>query len=292
MSPEAPKEIPRHELIAAALELGIDRPDSFSQNELQQIIREVSEGNIPSGDVRAALGRGWFSVARHLVASMIEKGLNLPTAARVLRDTVRSVPAERPPWPTVTLAQIYIAQGHNDRALATLELVLRRDPKNPKAIRLLSELAPKGTGATITQAWVERDALVVVHTDAGAQVYWEITRSSWTDKGPLELKLSLVSPAETGATVSHQLVPMNAACGHHTATEDSRVIVRAAIGSERNGRWIPLAVGSAFRRLHGGFTKEFTPRKRDDHSDVLARCSRTLFARSEVHVKASPSAEL
>jgi hypothetical protein len=282
MSPEPRKEIPRHELVAAALELGIERPDLLTQAELQHLIREVSEGHVASSEARSALGRGWFSVARHLVASMIEKGLNLPTAARVLRDTVRSVPPERPPWPTVTLAQIYIAQGHAERAVATLEQVLRRDPKNPKAARLLAELSPKSTHTGSAPQWITRDALVVVHTRAGAQVYWEITRATWDQTRELELKLSLVSPAETGAIIEHQIVPVPAACGQYVATLDSRVIVRAALGAERRGRWLPIAVASVFRRDRSGFTPEFTPRKHTSDDEVLVRGARALFGQTEI----------
>ncbi len=147
--PSSAKSIPRHELIAAALDLGILRPESLTESELMTEIQRVSEGK---SEAAAPLptSRGWLGVARHLMTSVVEQGLNLPSAARVIRDSVRprSVPSERPPLPTVTLAQIYISQGHDERAVATLRDVLRRDPVHPKAQRLLDEMLGKADPAS------------------------------------------------------------------------------------------------------------------------------------------------
>jgi hypothetical protein len=130
-------EIPRHELIAAALELGIDRPELLSPEQLREKIRAASAGatkEVPGGRVSL------FSVARNLIASVVERGLNLPDAARVIRDTVRPSPRHRPPLPTVTLAQIYLAQGYADRAIQTLVQVIEREPNNYTAVELYQRL--------------------------------------------------------------------------------------------------------------------------------------------------------
>lgn len=131
-------EIPRHELIAAALELGVDRPELLSPEQLRDKIRAASAGAAKdaSGPARFSL----FSVARNLVASVVERGLNLPDAARVIRDTVRPSPRHRPPLPTVTLAQIYLAQGYADRAIQTLTQVIDREPNNYTAVELYQRL--------------------------------------------------------------------------------------------------------------------------------------------------------
>jgi hypothetical protein len=131
-------DIPRHELVAAALELGVERPDRLTAEELAEHIRAASSQSAPPPQ-REALP-SWLSVARNLVASVIEQGLNLPEAARVIRATVRPVPRQRPPLPTVTLAQIYLAQKHADRARTTLEQVLQREPDNFKAQSLVARL--------------------------------------------------------------------------------------------------------------------------------------------------------
>lgn len=130
--------IPRHELVATALQLGIERPDALTAEELTAAIQSHSEGQ------RADNKAGWFAVARHLVASVVEQGLNLPAAAKVIRSVgvrVGTPPSRtRPPLPTVTLAQIYLEQRHRDRARVTLEQVIERQPDNSKARSLLEQL--------------------------------------------------------------------------------------------------------------------------------------------------------
>lgn len=139
-------EIPRHELIAAALELGIDRPEQLSPEQLREKIRAASAG--VAKEAQHGLGRvSLFSVARNLIASVVERGLNLPDAARVIRDTVRPSPRHRPPLPTVTLAQIYLAQGYADRAIVTLGQVLEREPNNYTAVELYQRLTRAADGA-------------------------------------------------------------------------------------------------------------------------------------------------
>jgi hypothetical protein len=136
----AADSIPRHELIATALQLGIERPDSLSNAELSAAIQRASEQ--PSAETQPASGT-WFAVARHLVASVVEQGLNLPGAAKMIRGVAAGLSGaarQRPPLPTVTLAQIYLAQGHNERARSTLVQVLSRHPENQKAKRLLQAL--------------------------------------------------------------------------------------------------------------------------------------------------------
>lgn len=143
-------EIPRHELIAAALELGIDRPEQLSPEQLREKIRAASAGVAKEAAQQGQHGLGrvsLFSVARNLIASVVERGLNLPDAARVIRDTVRPSPRHRPPLPTVTLAQIYLAQGYADRAIVTLGQVLEREPNNYTAVELYQRLTRSGDGA-------------------------------------------------------------------------------------------------------------------------------------------------
>ncbi len=138
LGPKSVPPIPRHELIATALQLGISRPESMTETELTHCIQQVSEGR--GGELPHT--RGWMAVARNLVASVVEQGLNMPSAARVLRDGVRSVPPQphRPPLPTLTLARIYLAQGHTERAIATLKQVLGLNPGNARAAEMLAEL--------------------------------------------------------------------------------------------------------------------------------------------------------
>jgi hypothetical protein len=287
------KSIPRHELIALALDLGVDRPELLSDAELLQHISRASEGGEaePTGSVAppATSARGWFQVARNLVASMLEKGLNLPSAARVLRDTVRTVPPQRPPYPTVTLAQIYIAQGHTQRAIATLQQVLRRDPKNPKARRLLSTLPVQSEQASAEQP--QRDAVVVARKGSKLVLYWELAPGTLTRlKAPdsLELRVSFTTPGSEGARVSERVLNVSGQpasvgegpaglVGHSLLECAPEVVVRAALGDDRGQGWRPLCVASAYRVLDaGGLAEEFSPRRTQNDQAAAARAVRWL----------------
>ncbi len=55
-----------------------------------------------------------------------------------------SATARVPSWETVTMANIYLAQGHVDRARGIYESILLRDPTNEQARRGLEEIARMG----------------------------------------------------------------------------------------------------------------------------------------------------
>lgn len=80
-------------------------------------------------------------MARDLIASVVEKGLHLKEAASVIRGPQDDddSPAKAP-LATVTLAEIYAAQGHRDRALAVLEQLLAEDPEHSIAKGLREKL--------------------------------------------------------------------------------------------------------------------------------------------------------
>jgi hypothetical protein len=86
--------------------------------------------------------RGWLGAARDLVASVVEQGLNLPDAAAFIRGDLRYEPltSAQPPVATVTLAGIYGAQGHYDRAVTMLEEVLEKEPDHRAAEESLTRL--------------------------------------------------------------------------------------------------------------------------------------------------------
>src|SRR5580704_11257361 len=106
----------REQLIAQATQLGIPRPRVLTQPEL---VDEII-GRTTKNDRERAKARGWLGRARDLLASVVERGLHLPEAARALRKQGddRGWRQPPPPLPTVTLAEIYAAQGHIERALA------------------------------------------------------------------------------------------------------------------------------------------------------------------------------
>lgn len=126
----------RDALVSRAEAAGIEGARRLTKPEL------VDELLKREGTPEARRSRGLLGLARDLVARLIERGLHLPDAAKGLRGS--RPPAEpvraAAPVPTVTLAEIYAAQGHRERAVATLRAVLERDPANPTAEALLAQL--------------------------------------------------------------------------------------------------------------------------------------------------------
>lgn len=133
----------RHELVEEARKLGVERPERMTRVELRDEIvrRSVSEE-------RQAEARGLFGVARSMLASVVDRGLHLPDAARVIRGgSSFEVPlTSQTPVATVTLAEIYAAQGHKSRALGILEDVLKQEPGHEEALRVRAQLRA-GAGA-------------------------------------------------------------------------------------------------------------------------------------------------
>ena len=134
------ERLDRDALIARAEDAGVTRARILTRPELvDELLLRTTED--PAAQKKA---RGFFGVARDLVARVIERGLNLPDAADRLR-TLGGAPLPLRPsapaaLPTVTLAEIYAAQGHRDRAIDTLEGVLAREPDHSAARALLGQL--------------------------------------------------------------------------------------------------------------------------------------------------------
>lgn len=120
----------REELVLRAEALGIAGASARTTAELASAIAAEEKQR------SERRGRGWFGRARDLLTSVIDRGLNLPPEASRARPEGRGAGAPPPPLPTVTLAEIYAAQGHLDRAIATLDEVLAREPEHAEASSL------------------------------------------------------------------------------------------------------------------------------------------------------------
>lgn len=155
----------RDELIAHAERLGVPRPRVLTQPELMdEIISRTAKS-----ERERAKSRGWLGRARDLLARVVEKGLHLPEAAKVLRSTPasRAWPSPPPPLATVTLAEIYAAQGHLGRAITVLNEVLSREPEHQEARVLRDrfvEQAERSRG--LTPASTEADVSAPPITEA------------------------------------------------------------------------------------------------------------------------------
>ncbi|MGD0524113.1 MAG: DUF4912 domain-containing protein [Polyangiaceae bacterium] len=133
------ERLDRDTLIARAETAGVTRARILTRPELvdELLLRTTVD------PVAKQKARGFFGVARDLLARVVERGLNLPDAAGRIRTlggpppSRRSAPAA---LPTVTLAEIYATQGHRDRAIETLEGVLAREADHGVARTLLAQL--------------------------------------------------------------------------------------------------------------------------------------------------------
>jgi hypothetical protein len=133
------ERLSREQLILKARVLGVERAELMTRVEMRDEIVRRSEPDL----VAQKRARGFLGVARDLVASVVEAGLNLPDAAAIIRgEGAREGDWKGPPpVATVTLAEIYAAQGHLDRALRMLDEVLAKEPDHDAARSLRDRLA-------------------------------------------------------------------------------------------------------------------------------------------------------
>jgi hypothetical protein len=133
----------RESLVVRAQAAGIRRARILTRPELIDELLRL-DPSVDEGQLRRS--RGFFGRARDLVARVVERGLHLPDAADRIRElTGAEVPYAAPriepqAMPTVTLAEIYAAQGHHKRAIETLRRVLEREPEHVAAQLLLARL--------------------------------------------------------------------------------------------------------------------------------------------------------
>lgn len=129
----------REDLILRARARGVERPEQMTRVELRDEIVRRSEPDLE----RQRRSRGWLGVARDLLASVVESGLNLPDAAAAIRGDGTAVHDFQgpPPVATVTLAEIYATQGHYEQALRMLDEVIEREPEHGSARTLRDRIA-------------------------------------------------------------------------------------------------------------------------------------------------------
>ncbi len=129
---ETLRALSRRELIDRAGGLGLRGAELLTRDE---IVDELLRRSALDRERKRRL-RGWFGVARDLLASLVEQQLHLPEAAERIRARAAESaqpPAPRPPVPTVTLAGIYAEQGHGELAREILDEVLRKEPDHESA---------------------------------------------------------------------------------------------------------------------------------------------------------------
>ncbi|MFO0662400.1 MAG: DUF4912 domain-containing protein [Polyangiaceae bacterium] len=129
----------RDDLIQRAEALSIAHARTLTRAEL---VDEILKHDRDTSSDAVRVARGFFGIARDLLARVVERGLHLPDAAARF---LGSAPPPKPRTvggaiPTVTLAEIYASQGHRDRAIETASAVLADNPENNAARELLDRL--------------------------------------------------------------------------------------------------------------------------------------------------------
>jgi hypothetical protein len=144
------ERLSREQLILKARVLGVERAELMTRVELRD---EIVRRSVPD-PAQQKRARGFLGVARDLVASVVEAGLNLPDAAALIRgESSREGDWKGPPpVATVTLAEIYAAQGHLERALRMLDEVLAKEPDHDPARALRDRLAAGDAPSTSPNA--------------------------------------------------------------------------------------------------------------------------------------------
>jgi hypothetical protein len=138
MHPRDLEGLGRSELIERAEALGVDKANLLTKAELAD---EIVRRSVVD-PVERRIARGLLGLARDLVARVVERGLHLPETAALIRGTERpSWTPAKPPIATVTLAEIYAAQGHRTRALSVLDEVLETEADHAAARALRDEIA-------------------------------------------------------------------------------------------------------------------------------------------------------
>ncbi|MDI1477485.1 DUF4912 domain-containing protein [Polyangium sp. y55x31] len=139
----------REELIALAEELGVARPRALT---IPELVDEIVTRTARSERDRAR-SRGWMGRARDLLVGVIERGLHLPDVASAVRSAppAKGWPTAPPPLATVTLAEIYAAQGFVDKAIGVLDEVLAREPEHTEARVLRQRLVAGGAAPAVEE---------------------------------------------------------------------------------------------------------------------------------------------
>ncbi len=277
----------RESLVARAQAAGIRRARILTRPELIDELLRL-DPTIDEASLRRS--RGFFGRARDLLTRVVERGLHLPDAADRLRSALTSplpeVPRPEPQAvPTVTLAEIYAAQGHKQRAIETLERVLEREPDHGAARTLLDRLkdaayvAPEpplppekeieeqfpepGAGfaaeveeeprvEAIASSPHAPECVAIPGSGRRAYVWWRIDEALL--RGPFAVRVLVLEPTWDGPREEVRDLALDHAAGEAVVSDlPERAVVRVAAGYTSDGAFVPLAHSPALEtRGHDG----------------------------------------
>lgn len=288
----------RDDLVSTARGYGVKRPEVMTRVELVDEILRLSTPN----PVERRRVRGWLGVARDLVASVVDRGLHLPDAAAFIRGDVRYEPLRtpQPPVATVTLAEIYGAQGHLDRAVATLDEVIANEPELHIARTLrerfagelsrrprvhaarsadTSESEPPPPDSAPTEAAQETSPEVERAGDSVAAlsrtgpsscaIYYDVSSGAGADAAHV-VRVVELRPGPGRAERVEQDLTLSSLRGTTTVSGlASGSIVRAAIGVRSNGSFRAVAVAAELSFTDDGPKILWVPRPGADRDRFL-----------------------
>jgi hypothetical protein len=187
--------------------------------------------------------------------------LNLPNAAALIRKGPTAFVSSnlQAPVATVTLAEVYAAQGHVKRALGILDDVLQKEPDHAPA-RLLRERLAREYGVSASKpvepepsgsAAVDVDLVATIASGAdGVHVYWEL--SPGVDRtlrrrypgGHAVIRVLTFVPDWGGAQRVEEELRVTALRGSRwVSVERPGTVVRAVLGWRSESGFRPIAVG-------------------------------------------------
>jgi hypothetical protein len=285
------ERLDREGLVTRAQAAGIRRARLLTRPELIDELLRLDAAVDPAALKKS---RGFFGIARDLLTRVVERGLHLPDAADRLRvafgSNLPQVPRPEPQAvPTVTLAEIYAAQGHKQRAIETLERVLEAEPEHAAARALLEKLEeptyvvppaplppedeaggdvgaeaaareepPSSSSAvteeprTLVRGTRPTECVAIPLSQGRTYVWWSLAR-------PLPAGASFVvravvlTPTWEGPRRDTRDVPCDADAGELLLGDlPEGAVVRVAIGTLEGGELVPLAHSPAIERsAHG-----------------------------------------
>jgi hypothetical protein len=285
------EQLDRDTLIASAKEAGVARPSILTRPELvdELLVRSTARPDDPT--LRRV--RGFFGLARDLLARVIERGLHLPDAAERVRS-IRPPPSPAPSrtlstaLPTVTLAEIYAAQGHRTRAIDTLQHVLEREPEHTAARALLAQLedaayplpspalppededssGPATSSRTPLPTTCDVDECVAIPIEPTTIfTYWAVregtldhvrhTRSpangAFAGGSSLVLRVLVIRPTWDGPQTERRDFDVSASLGDRLVCDlPAGAVVRAAIGWRDAEGFVPIAHSPSLEAPPGG----------------------------------------
>ncbi len=230
---------------------------------------------------------------------LVERGLNMPEASVRGAESKPRIEPKASPLPTVTLAEIYLAQGHRERALETLRAVLVRDPNDGQAHALYESLQagdvlvpeprlkPESLDdvtAPIEKTRKEPSARrgdlepycdAVRKVDHHLVVRWSLGGIDAPPGAEPALFIALIAATWDGPKASQEIV-RTGRVGEREVVADAQTVVRVAVGfALQSGTFLPVAHSLELERDADGAVFAWTQRGRECVSpETLQRTSR------------------